>query len=79
MPLKSLPVEILCIILRRIGNHQLQKQLLICKGWYKLAEPILLEELTVSANQLIRLSEEVQTKCKLLLRRVKIDLHGSRD
>lgn len=78
IPLQSLGVEILCIILRRIGNHQLQKQLLGCKWWYKLAESILLEKPTVSADQLIHF-DQVHTKYKLLLRRLKIDLHGSRD
>lgn len=81
MPLQSLPVEILCIILRRIGNSQLRKQLLACKWWYKLAKPILLEELTVSANQLIRLPEQALAKYhyQLFLRLLKIDLHGTTD
>ena len=79
MSLQSLPIEILCIVLHRIGNSQLQKQLPVCKWWYRLARPILLEELTVSANQLIHLPEQVHAKYRLLIRQLKIGLHGTKD
>ncbi|KAL2851155.1 hypothetical protein BJY01DRAFT_120197 [Aspergillus pseudoustus] len=73
MPLHALPTEILCVILRFVGSQELRKHnarcLLVCKWWHAIAEPILYEDLGVSANQLLRLPRSAQGK---------LARHGSR-
>lgn len=59
MPLEALPPELLTIILRYVGASELRRTtacgLPVCKWWYRLAEPILLEDLSLSSRQLLEI------------------------
>ncbi|KAJ5715867.1 uncharacterized protein N7483_013048 [Penicillium malachiteum] len=78
MPLQNLPVEILDNILRLVGSDSLRKHEACClpvsKWWYELAEPILLEELVLSAHQLKRIPENTIIKLQKSLRRLQIHI-----
>ncbi|KXG47474.1 uncharacterized protein PGRI_013440 [Penicillium griseofulvum] len=83
MTLQTLPLEILCMIIRFIGSDQLRKQeacgLLVCKLWYEVAKPLLLEDLKLSATQLVQVPDNVYPKLKAFLRELTIDVHGPED
>ncbi|KAL4810124.1 hypothetical protein BDV18DRAFT_130333 [Aspergillus unguis] len=83
MPLHALPVEILCTIIRYLGSAELRKHnaqgLLVCKWWHRLAEPILFEDLTLSAKQLLELPDSVQVKLNSHCRRLWIYATGTND
>lgn len=59
MPLEALPSELLTIILRYVGASELRRRiacgLTVCKWWYRLAEPLLLEDLSLSSRQLLEI------------------------
>lgn len=76
MPIEALPVEILCVIFRFVGSKELQKQgargLLVCKWWYAVAEPILYEDLVLSANQFLQMPDPAAKKLVQYARHVQI-------
>ncbi|OJJ56947.1 hypothetical protein ASPSYDRAFT_133947 [Aspergillus sydowii CBS 593.65] len=76
MPLEALPVEILCVILRLVGSNELQKQgarcLLVCKWWYTIAEPILYEDLVLSANHFLQMPDAATKKLVKYARHIQI-------
>ncbi|OQE94262.1 hypothetical protein PENNAL_c0004G09995 [Penicillium nalgiovense] len=80
MMLQTLPVEIICTIIRFIGSDQLRKQeaccLSVCKRWYAIAKPLLLEDLKLSATQLVHAPHNVQPKLRTFLRHLTLDVHG---
>ncbi|KAJ5529142.1 hypothetical protein N7527_002535 [Penicillium freii] len=83
MTLQTLPLEILCMIIRFIGSDHLRKQeaccLLVCKWWYEVAKPLLLEDLKLSATQLVHAPDHVYPKLRAFLRQLIVDVHGPRD
>ncbi|KAJ5638725.1 hypothetical protein N7528_001115 [Penicillium herquei] len=78
MHLQHLPVEILDNIIRLVGSDSLRKHdaccLLVSKWWYELAEPILLEDLVLSANQLKQIPENAIIKLRRSIRRLQINI-----
>lgn len=78
MTLQNLPVEILCIIIRFIGSDLLRKQeaccLSVCKRWYAIAKPLLLEDLKLSATQLVRAPHDVHPQLRIFLRQLTLDV-----
>jgi hypothetical protein len=83
MTLQDLPVEIICMIIRFVGSNQLRKQeaccLTVCKWWYQIVTPILLEDLQLSAIQLVQAPDHVFPKLRAFLRRLSIDTPGPND
>lgn len=83
MPLENLPLEILCMIIRFVGSSQLRRQeacgLLVCKWWYNLAKPILLEDITLSGSTLIHLPQRVHEELRRFTRQITIDIQGFED
>lgn len=83
MALQDLPVEILCTVIRFVSSKQLRKQeaccLLVCKRWYTLAEPILLEDLVLSARQFTQLPDQVHAKLRTFSRTLTFHVHGPND
>lgn len=83
MPLQNLPVEVLCTILHFVGSDSLRKQeaccLLVSKSWYKLAEPVLLKDLVLNANQLRQIPEKALEKLTFFLQRLTIDMEHTPD
>ncbi|KAJ5782940.1 hypothetical protein N7457_004714 [Penicillium paradoxum] len=83
MTLQTLPIEILYAIIRFIGSDELRKQegcgLLICKLWYKIARPVLLADLRLSATQLVQAPESADRKIRTYCRILTIDINGSGD
>ncbi|CAG8369759.1 unnamed protein product [Penicillium salamii] len=76
MPLHSLPVEVLYLILQFVGSDSLRKHnaccLLVSKWWYKLAEPVMLQELVLNANQLNQIPDKAVEKLTVYLQRLRI-------
>ncbi|OJJ03338.1 hypothetical protein ASPVEDRAFT_731859 [Aspergillus versicolor CBS 583.65] len=76
MPLEALPVEILRLICRLVGSEETQKQkarcLLVCKWWYTTTEPILYEDLVLSANHLLQMPDSAAKKLVQYARHVQI-------
>ncbi|KAL4959313.1 F-box protein [Aspergillus stella-maris] len=76
MPLRELPVEIICAIIRFIGSEELCREksrcLLVSKWWHRLAEPILFEDLLLSANNFLKLPESAQVQLTRFARRLEI-------
>ncbi|KAJ5356302.1 hypothetical protein N7517_010911 [Penicillium concentricum] len=83
MSLQTLPVEILCMIIRYIGSDQLRKQesccLAVFKVWYQIAKRILLEDLRISAIQLVQAPDNQYPTLRTSLRRLILDIHGPED
>ncbi|KAJ5580198.1 uncharacterized protein N7459_006183 [Penicillium hispanicum] len=83
MTLQDLPLEILDTILRLVGSGSLRKHeaccLLMSKWWYGLAEPILLEDLTLHADQLSCIPAKALVRLGRSVRRLEIDLTPASD
>ncbi|KAJ5952248.1 uncharacterized protein N7479_010661 [Penicillium vulpinum] len=83
MTLQNLPLEILCMIIRFIGKDQLRKQgascLTVCKLWYQIAKPILLEDLRFSVLRFVLAPNHVYPNLRTFLRRLTIDVYGPED
>lgn len=79
MPLEALPPELLIIILRYVGASELRKLtdygLTVCKWWYHLVEPLLLEDLTLSGPQLVEISRHSIGVLRLSTRQLTIDVN----
>ncbi|KAJ5587860.1 uncharacterized protein N7459_003625 [Penicillium hispanicum] len=78
MSLQELPTEILLIILEFVGRCACRttkaRSLTVCKWWHRLAEPIFLEDITVSASRLSKLSSASQTKIRLFTQRLAVNV-----
>ncbi|KAL4797291.1 hypothetical protein BDV19DRAFT_51757 [Aspergillus venezuelensis] len=78
--LQELPVEIICAIIRFIGSEELCRQkarcLLVSKWWHRLAEPILFEDIALSAKKFLKLPESAQVKLTRLTRCLGIFANG---
>lgn len=65
MPLLSLPSELFFIILRFVGSREFQEdvgRLTICRKWYMFAQIIVLEELELNLEKLVRLKPRLQAQ-----------------
>lgn len=74
MPLQDLPVEMICKIFYYVGSHELGKQKTVCKWWYRLAEPILLENVILTATRLPQMTEKRHAKLRAWVKSFIIDL-----
>lgn len=67
------------MIFRFVGAHYPLKNILVCKWWYNIAEPIALEDVVLPADALINLPQEAHKKLASYVQRLDIDLYGARD
>lgn len=74
MPLQNLPVEIIYKILHIVGSHELRKQKTVCKWWYTLAEPILLETVILTATLLTQMTEQRHAKLRVWVKSLIVDM-----
>lgn len=74
MSLQTLPVELICRIFHLVGNYELRKQKTICKWWYTLAEPILLETVIFTATRLTQMTRQRHAKLKVCVKSLIIDM-----
>ncbi|EYE97496.1 uncharacterized protein EURHEDRAFT_295967 [Aspergillus ruber CBS 135680] len=74
MPLQTLPVETIYEILRLVGIYELRRQKKVCKWWYTLADPILLETVILTATRLTPMTEQRHAKLKVWLKSLIVDM-----
>ena len=83
MILDKLPLEVLHLILGFVGPSQLQQQeactLTVSRWWYNVAKPIVLEELSLTSNQLILLPQYMYEDVTRFTRRVTLHIHSVED
>ncbi|KAL3457429.1 hypothetical protein BJX64DRAFT_17754 [Aspergillus heterothallicus] len=83
MALHKLPPELVYTILRFVGSHELRKHnaryLLVCKWWYALAEPILYEDLAITANDLLYAPKSAQAKLASHASRLTLYANGPKE
>lgn len=76
MALDQLPLEVLRIILGFVGTNQLQQTLTVSKWWHNAAKPTVLEELSLTDNQLIRFPKCMHEDVTRFTRRIDLHIHG---
>lgn len=78
MSLDALPTELLVAIFRHVSAAEFRKipscGLAVCKRWYRILEPLLFEDLTLTAAQFFRISEHSVQASTLFTRHLSIDI-----
>lgn len=78
MSLEALPPELRLTVVRFVGADELRKStactLTVCKWWHDMAEPLLLEEVNLSAFKLVHISQHSMEAIKSFTFRLAIDV-----